>query len=85
MGNFDNYITLKIAHTQIFVILHTSDLKDWPTANQLLFRVRIYRTKQFPCRIVFIIYILRHSSFRQPFYFKSKNIQNDKQNEAAAY
>ena len=26
-------------------------------------RVRIYRTKQFPCGFVFIIYILRHSSF----------------------
>ena len=34
-------------------------------------RVRKYRTKHFPCGIVFIIYILRHSSFWQPFYFKS--------------
>ena len=34
-------------------------------------RVRKYRTKHFPCRIVFIIYILRHSSFWRPFYFKS--------------
>ena len=32
-------------------------------------RVRIYRTKHFPCGIVFIIYILRHSSLWQPFYF----------------
>ena len=30
-------------------------------------RVRIYRTKHFPCGIVFIIYILRHSSLWQPF------------------
>ena len=34
-------------------------------------RVRKYRTKYFPCGIVFIIYILRHSSFLRPFYFKS--------------
>ena len=34
-------------------------------------RVRKYRTKHFPCGIVFIIYILRHSSFGGPFYFKS--------------
>ena len=34
-------------------------------------RVRKYRTKHFPCGIVFIIYILRHSSFWWPFYFKS--------------
>ena len=34
-------------------------------------RVRKYRTKHFPCGIVFIIYILRHSSFWRPFYFKS--------------
>ena len=34
-------------------------------------RVRNYRTKHFPCGIVFIIYILRHSSFWRPFYFKS--------------
>ena len=30
-------------------------------------RERKYRTKHFPCVIVFIIYILRHSSFCQPF------------------
>ena len=34
-------------------------------------RVRKYRTKHFPCGIVSIIYILRHSSFWRPFYFKS--------------
>ena len=34
-------------------------------------RVRKYRTKHFPCGIVFIIYMLRHSSFWPPFYFKS--------------
>ena len=34
-------------------------------------RVRKYRTKRFPCGIVFIICILRHSSFWQPLYFKS--------------
>ena len=34
-------------------------------------RVRKYRTKHFPCGIVFIIYILRHSSFWRLFYFKS--------------
>ena len=34
-------------------------------------RVRKYRTKHFPCGIVFITYILRHSSFWRPFYFKS--------------
>ena len=53
----------------------------------------IYCTKHFPCGIVFIIYILRHSSFWQAFYFKSfQNAkiccytrQNDKQNEASAY
>ena len=33
-------------------------------------RVCKYRTKHFPCCIVFIIYILRHSSFWRPFYFK---------------
>ena len=54
-------------------------------------RVRIYRTKHFPCGFVFIIYILRHSSFSGSlFYFKSvqnakicRHAQrNDKQNEA---
>ena len=30
-------------------------------------RVRKYSTKHFPCSIVFITYILRHSSFCQPF------------------
>ena len=34
-------------------------------------RVGKYRTKHFTCGIVFIIYILRHSSFWWPFYFKS--------------
>ena len=34
-------------------------------------RVRKYRTKNFPCGIVFIIYILRHSSIWRPFYIKS--------------
>ena len=34
-------------------------------------QVRKYRTKHFPCGIVFIIYILRHSLFWRPFYFKS--------------
>ena len=34
-------------------------------------QVRKYRTKHFPCGIVFIIYILRHSSFWRPFYFQS--------------
>ena len=34
-------------------------------------RVRKYRTKHFPCGILFIIYILSHSSFCGPFYFKS--------------
>ena len=34
-------------------------------------RVRKYRIKHFPCGIVFIIYMLRHSSFWRPFYFKS--------------
>ena len=34
-------------------------------------RVHKYRTKHFPCSIVFIICILRHSSFWRPFYFKS--------------
>ena len=34
-------------------------------------RVRKYRTKHFPCGIVFIMYILRHSSSWRPFYFKS--------------
>ena len=34
-------------------------------------RVHKYCTKHFPCGIVFIIYILRHSSFSRPFYFKS--------------
>ena len=34
-------------------------------------RVRKYRTKHFPCGIVFIIYIRRHSSFWRPFYFRS--------------
>ena len=30
-----------------------------------------YRTKHFTCGIVFIVYILRHSSFWWPFCFKS--------------
>ena len=34
-------------------------------------RVHKYRTKHFPCGIVFILYILRLSSFWRPFYFKS--------------
>ena len=34
-------------------------------------QVRKYRTKYFPCGIVFIIYVLRHSSFWQSFHFKS--------------
>ena len=34
-------------------------------------RVRKYCTKHFPCGIVFIIYMLRHSSFSGPFYFRS--------------
>ena len=34
-------------------------------------RVGKYRTKHFPLGIVFIIYVLRHSSFWRPFYFKS--------------
>ena len=46
--------------------------------------------KHFPCGIVFIIYILRHSSFWQPLYLKSfqnakicrYTARNDKQNEA---
>ena len=33
-------------------------------------RVGKYRTKHFPCGILFIINILRHSSFLRPFYFK---------------
>ena len=57
-------------------------------------RVRKYRTKHFPCGIVFFIYILRHSSFWRPFYFKSlKNAkiaathlpQNDNENEVSAF
>ena len=59
-------------------------------------RVRIYRTKHFACGIVLIIYILRHSLFWQPCYFKSfQNAKivnvcryarwNDKRNEASAY
>ena len=39
-------------------------------------RVRKYRTKHFPGGIVFIMYILRQSSFWRPFYFKS--LQNAK-------
>ena len=34
-------------------------------------RVGKYRTKHFTCGIVFIVYILRQSSFWWPFYFKS--------------
>ena len=56
-------------------------------------RVRKYRTKRFPCGIVFIICILRHSSFWQPLYFKSfQNAkicrytpQNDNEIEVSAY
>ena len=56
-------------------------------------RVRIRRVKHFPCGIVLIIYILRRSSFWQPFNFKSfQNAKiclytqrNDKQKEASAY
>ena len=57
-------------------------------------QVRKYRTKHFPCGIAFIIYILRHSSFWRPFYFKSlKNAkiaathlpQNDNENEVSAF
>ena len=34
-------------------------------------RVRKYRTEHFPCGFVFIIYVLRHSSFWRPYYLKS--------------
>ena len=40
-------------------------------------RVRKYRTKHFPRGIVFIIYILRHSSFWQSFYY-FKSFRNAK-------
>ena len=52
-------------------------IKNVTRSLRLLFRfliqkrVRKYRTKYFPCGIVFIIYILRHSSFWHSFYFKS--------------
>ena len=53
-------------------------------------RVGKYRTKHFTCGIVFIVYILRHSSFWWPFYFKS--FQNcrytpriNNENEATAF
>ena len=57
-------------------------------------RVRKYRTKHFPCGIVFIIYILRHSLFWRPFYFKSLKMlkfaathlpQNDNDNEVSVF
>ena len=57
-------------------------------------RVRKYRTKHFPCGIVFIIYVLRHSSFLRPFYFKSFKMlnfaaahlpQNDNENELLSF
>ena len=45
-------------------------------------RVRKYRTKHFPCGILFIIYILRHSSFWRPF---THLRQNGNENEVSAF
>ena len=56
--------------------------------------MRKYRTKHFPCGIVFIIYILRHSSFSGVFIlnlskmlkFATKHLpQNDNENEVSAF
>ena len=38
-------------------------------------QVRIYLTKHFPCGVVFTLYILRHSSFWQPFFNLSKMLK----------
>ena len=57
-------------------------------------RVCKYRTKHFPCGIVFIIYILRHSSFWRPFFLNLSKMlkfaathlpQNDNENEVSAF
>ena len=57
-------------------------------------RVRKYRTKHFPCCIVFIIYILRHSSFGGLFILNLSKVlkfaathlpQNDNENEVSAF
>ena len=56
-------------------------------------RVGKYRTKYFTCGIVFIVYILRLSSFWWPFYFKSfQNAyicrytpRNNNENEVSAF
>ena len=57
-------------------------------------RVRKYRTKHFPCGIVFIIYILRHSSFNGVFILNLSKMlkfatthlpQNDNENEVSAF
>ena len=57
-------------------------------------RVRKYRTKHFPCGIVFIIYILRHSSFGGLFILHLSKVlkfaathlpQNDNENEVSAF
>ena len=56
--------------------------------------VRKYRTKHFPCGIVFIIYILRHSSFGGLFILNLSKVlkfaathlpQNDNENEVSAF
>ena len=56
--------------------------------------MRKYRTKHFPCGIVFIIYILRHSSFGGLYILNLSKMlkfatthlpQNDNENEVSAF
>ena len=57
-------------------------------------RVGKYRTKHFTCGIVFIIYILRHSSFWRPFILNLSKMlksaathlpQNDNENQLLSF
>ena len=91
---------------ELFYTVFTHELLTYQKSNEWDFirsrmsgifliqkRVRIRSAKHFPRGIVLIIYILRHSSFWQPFNFKSfQNTKlclytqrNDKQKEASAY
>ena len=63
---------VRYLHTSCWYIRNrTSEHSEWVRFLIKKQRVRKYRTKHFPCGIVFIIYILRNSSFWQPFYFQS--------------
>ena len=63
-------------HGKCWRTVFTHELLTYQRSERVRFliqkqRVGKYRTKHFTCVIVFIIYILRHSSFWWRFYFKS--------------